>query len=138
MQNYEYTHHDDGIHEFVFHKFDRSTIDEHLAFFQNLRQDMAENEPIFYLSDLRDASAPPFRYSVNKARKLNKETPFLENMVIANVLKDGLIGEALRVFINSITRGSKARAFTGENAREEALAWLQEQIANTKTQVKGA
>ena len=138
MQNYEYTHHDNGIHEFVFHKFDRKTIDEHLTFFQNLRREMPNDDPIFYLSDLRDASAPPFRYSVSKARTLNKETPFLENMVIANILKDGLVGEALRVFINSITRGSKARAFTGENARKEALAWLQEQITHTKTQVKGA
>ena len=133
----EHILHDNGIHEFIFHKSTRKAVDIQLNIMQDVRDSTAPHEKIYLLTDFRPGGMPPFRYALQKTKILNQRYDIQHSMKQAYLNKPGPLIEIARTFLNTIFPNSGVRFF-GEHERDAALAWLiaEKEGIQPKTEIK--
>lgn len=125
--NYDclYIHHENGIHEYVFLRATRKSIDEWIAHADIAMQNQPMDRPAHTLVDISQSGMPPINYTMSRARTwqgANKERP---SGRIAVLYHPGLFLSMVEGLIGMLSRrGQEQYRFFPEGKREEAVAWL--------------
>ena len=109
----------DGIHELVFHKSSRASIEE----LTNLLEDIYNRNPhtSFCIIDLRTSGMLPIRYLTYQMRRLHARHTHHNPIHIAFVLDDNTTLNMSQVLLGTVMQRDHAQYFTDIN---NARLWL--------------
>ena len=114
-----YNHTDDNIHELVFHKACRASIEELAKLMEKMYQ---SDTPYNYcILDLRPSGMLPIRYLTYQMRRLRTAYPQHKPVHIAVVLDDKLMLNMSQVLLRTVMHRDNAQYFT---TMDKARAWL--------------
>jgi hypothetical protein len=110
----------DGIHELVFQKASRASIEE----LTNLLEHIYNTNPnsSYCILDLRTSGMLPIRYLTYQMRRLHTRHPNHNPIHIAVVLDDGLMLNMSQVLLRTVMQRDNAQYFTN---MDKAKLWLQ-------------
>jgi len=127
----EYIAHDDGVHEFIFHKASRKALDWHMDKLVELRSGLPEGTTLCYLLNMVEGGMPPIRYALSRVRAESKETPFFKDVALACLMKDSSLMGTFGALGNSVIASSSLKFFT-KSEYDEARVWLREKMTQTE------
>jgi hypothetical protein len=115
------THHrtTEGIHELVFQKASRASIEELSNLLDNMYQTNAESS--YCLLDLRTSGMLPIRYLTYQMRRLHAAYPKHHPIHIALVLDDKVMLNMSEILLRTVMQRDRAQYFT---RIEKAQEWL--------------
>ena len=115
------THHrtTEGIHELIFQKASRASIEELTNLLDKMYQTNAGSS--YCLLDLRPSGMLPIRYLTYQMRRLHTRYPNHEPIHIAMVLNDGLMLNMSQVLLRTVMQRDRAQYFTD---MDKARDWL--------------
>lgn len=123
-----YIAHDNGIHEFIFYKSSRDTVDEHFVHLERITSAMQRDDVLLVLTNATDSGAQSITYSFQRVRRYIDEFPNRPIFKYAVLQKP----DALTTLVKTLFKGLRLRTrdalgiFSYEE-RDEAVAWLLEQ-----------
>jgi len=115
-----HTRTDDGIHEMVFKKASRVSIEELADLLDTLYQGNSPHN--FCLLDMRTSGMLPLRYLTYRMRLLHARYPGHHPIHIAIVLHDALMKDVSMVLLRTVLHRERAQYFADI---EKARLWLQ-------------
>jgi len=127
----EYIAHDDGVHEFIFHKASRKALDWHMDKLIEIRDGLPEGTTLCYLLNMVDGGMPPIRYALSRVRAASKDTPFFKDVVFACLMKDSSLIGTFGALGNSVIASSSLKFFKANEA-DAAHAWLREKMTEAE------
>ena len=115
------THHHttENIHELVFEKASRASIEELTNLLDKLYQTNSQSS--YCILDLRPSGMLPIRYLTYQMRRLHNRYPNHEPIHIAIVLDDGLMLNMSQVLLRTVMQRDRAQYFT---EMSKAREWL--------------
>ena len=121
----EYEKMENDIHRLIILKATKHSVDEYLEYLGEIIQAHEGNEPILLLTDLRSGGVPPVTHVYSAAKKFFDEVgrPSLRAAYIHNSNAFIKLGQT---FLRLLELNSTREFFEGDNAEEEAIAWLLE------------
>jgi hypothetical protein len=112
-------HTTEGIHELVFQKASRASIEELTNLLDKMYQ--ANTTSSYCLLDLRPSGMLPIRYLTYQMRRLHNRYPTHLPIHIAIVLDDGLMLNMSQVLLRTVMQRDRAQYFT---EMSKAREWL--------------
>ena len=109
----------ENIHELVFHKASRASIEELTNLLDKMYQ--ANTARSYCLLDLRPSGMLPIRYLTHQMRRLHNRYPHHHPIHIAIVLDDGLMLNMSQVLLRTVMQRDRAQYFT---EMDKAREWL--------------
>lgn len=123
----DYIAHDNGIHDFVFHKPTRQSVDFLMDNMGDILLNTPIDDPLLTIVDLTESGLPPLRYAMTRSKEVNNGY-FREHMeqkqhvaYLAMISTNSLI-QTFKIFVEQMARGNTKIKICGD--RESAVAWL--------------
>jgi hypothetical protein len=123
MPEFVYTHHDDGVHEFVLEASGKEVVDDFYDQIEMILDQHPASKPLLLYVDSSKSGYMPFEKAVERQERIRELYPTPKFGKLAVIHENELLNHMIETWIEALELRFEYRIF---NDPDEAVNWLLE------------